>query len=290
VNCFDLCRCPDPYEEAAVKTHLSAALCVAFVVVLMPTKADEPKADKDQPLHDISMEVQALRVFDNLYLTDEQIGLLAKLSKETAEPPRKRSQPKASEEYQRLLKEVRSALLAQDEDKVGELDEEIEQLQKKESPELDDGFSATKTARQRAPEVFKTFKPAQLAMYYGSVADDMHEPLLLLTEALQSVRGLEKDEWRGKRDEIADEVAWLTVGPELEKWERVSDRTVSLLSKARSLTDADFKAQRADLEKAAKDIVGTVGPDIVLRHFVEWTLSDLLSNPRLEAAAKARLK
>lgn len=273
-----------------MKMCLCTFLCVASVGVLIPANAADEKADKDQPLHEISMEVQALRAFDSLSLTEEQIALLAKLSKETAEPQRKRSQPRASEEYQRLLKEVRNALLARDEDKVEELDEEIDQLQQKENPEIDDGFSATKAARQRAPEVFKTFKPAQLAMYYGSVADDMHDPLLLLTESLQTVRGMEKDEWRGKRDEIADEVAWLTVGPDLEKWEKVSDRTVSLLSKARSLTDAEFKAHRADLEKAAKEIVGTVGPDVVLRHFVEETLSDLLSNPRLEAAAKARLK
>lgn len=272
-----------------MKKYLCTALGVIFIAWLLPANADD-KTDMDEPLHNISMEVQALRMFDSLSLSDEQIALVGKLSKETAEPSRKRSQPRASEEYQRLLKEVRSALLDHDEDKVGELDEEIEQLQQKESPEVDDGFAVTKAARQRAPEVFKTFKPAQLAKYYGSVADDMHDPLNLLTEALQSVRGLQKDDWRGKRDEIADEVAWLSVGPDLDKWEKVSDRTVSLLSKARSLSDAEFKDQRADLEKAAKEIVGTVDADVALRHYVEWQLSELLSNPRLATAAKARMK
>ena len=104
------------------------------------------------------------------------------------------------------------------------------------------------------------------------------------------MRSLSRDEWRSRRDELADEVAWLSAGPVATKWDNVADRVVSLLSTARALSNEEFKAQHVNLEKTAKDIVGPVGPDGVLRNRVEWLLSELLSNPRLEAAAKLRLK
>ena len=58
----------------------------------------------------------------------------------------------------------------------------------------------------------------------------------------------------------------------------------------RALKDDEFKKERPELEKTARQIVGEVGPLDVLRHAVERSLADLLSNPRLAAAIDARLK
>jgi hypothetical protein len=279
------------FEEVSMKTHALAALCVLALIVMVPGGLiAEPKEDGKQPPHEVSMEIQALRAFDDLQLTPEQIALAVKLSKETAEPERKRGEPKASEEYRELQRQLRDALAEQDDDKADEIDESLDQLADKEKPEIDDGFAVTKAARKRAAEVLKTFKPAQLAGYYGSLADDALDPLAYLIDSLKQVRGLEKDEWREKRDEIGDELAWLVAGANVERWEKVSDRVVALLSKGRSLSDADFKMQKADLEKAAKEIVGDVEADTVLRHYAERAVAELLSNPRLAAAAKARGK
>jgi hypothetical protein len=62
------------------------------------------------------------------------------------------------------------------------------------------------------------------------------------------------------------------------------------LSKARSLSEAEFKAKKEDLEKEARALVGDVGPDDLLRYHVQRNLAELLSNPRLETAIKAKLK
>jgi hypothetical protein len=272
-----------------VNARSISAACVASAALLLPAFADD-KAEKEQPLHEISLEVQALRAIEDLRLTQDQLGLLAKLAKETAEPARKRAEPKASAEYRRLLTRLRDALAAQDEDKVDELEGELEELKSKENPVIDEDVTVTRAARMRAPEVFRTFKASELASYYGAVANEVLDPLLHLTTSLRVVRGLEKDEWRDRRDAIADEVAWLVAGADAAKWEKVSDQTVALLSKARSLSDEEFKAQEKELEKSAKAIAGAVGPDAVLRHYAERELAELLSNPRLAAAIKARQK
>jgi hypothetical protein len=293
VSVLGCCRRPIPFiAEVIVKIHVLAASGFAFAVLLLPVRAaDEPKADKEQPIHEISLEVQALRALYSLKLTNEQMKMASKLAKETNEPARKRTTPKVSDEYRKIVTNLRDALIAaDDDDKIGDLEEELDRVTEKEKPQLDDSFDITKAARKRTPEIIKSFKAAQLAAYYGFLADEVEEPLDQLTKALAEVRGLEKKEWTDKRDEIAGDMAWAVAGLDAAKSEKVSDKVVALLSKARALSNADFKAKKANLAKEAKTIVGEVEPDTLLRHYAERTVADMLSNPRLEAAIKARLK
>ena len=107
---------------------------------------------------------------------------------------------------------------------------------------------------------------------------------------MNKVRGLKDEQWKQLRDEVSEEVARLVAGLDTEKAGHVSDRVVQLLIQVRALKDDEFKKERPELEKTARQIVGEVGPLDVLRHAVERSLADLLSNPRLAAAIDARLK
>ena len=80
------------------------------------------------------------------------------------------------------------------------------------------------------------------------------------------------------------------VGLDVDKADRVNDRVAALLIRVRSLTNEEFAKQQPDLDQAAAKIVGDVGALEVLRHYVEFDLANLLSNPRLAAALDARLK
>ncbi len=275
-----------------MKVLVITVACFACAVLAVPTPAgDQPKAQKGPSVSEISLDVQALRAFSTLKLTDEQLKQIARFARETADPDHPRPQAKASEELRKVLTELRDALIDDtDEDKIGNLEEELEQLMENEKPQLEDSFDVTKAARTRTPEVLKSLKVVQLAAYYTSAAEDLVEPLPQLLESLEQVRGLAKAEWRDKRDEIADEIAWSVAGVDTARAEAISDKVVSLLSKARSLSKEEFKAKKADLEKEAKALVGDVGPDELLRHHAERTIADMLSNPRLEAAIKAKLK
>jgi hypothetical protein len=268
-----------------------AAGWFACAILLVPVQsAEKPQEDKGPSLAELSLDVQALRAFYSLQLTDEQLKQIARLARETAEPERQR-QPKASNEVRKVLVDLREALIdASDDDKIGDREDELDQVTEKEKPSLDDSFDVTKAARKRTPEVLKLLKADQLAAYYSSVSEELVEPLPRLTEALVQVRSLEKAEWRDKRDEIADEIAWAVAGVDAAKAEPISDKVVALLSKARSLSQEEFQAKKAELEKEAKALVGDVGGDELLRHHAEHTIADLLSNPRLAAAIKAKLK
>ena len=143
---------------------------------------------------------------------------------------------------------------------------------------------------ERVREIFKGLRVQQLASYYESIKDEVTEPLPALTRLLDQVRVMEKAEWREKRDGFADEIAAAVAGIDAAKADKVCDQVVALLSKARGLSSAEYTMKKADLEKEAATIVGEIGPDELLRRHAERAIAEMLSNPRLEAVIKLKVK
>jgi hypothetical protein len=269
---------------------LFAGCCLILVVAIPARPRDEPKKADEYFICDLSMEVQALRLLRQLDLTDEQLRALQKVAGQTAQPARERK-GRASKDYQDLLQEVHEALAdPNDDDRIGELDEKLGEQAESEKPEIDDGVEVTDAARRHAPLVFRQLKAPQLVNYLGQVAGEVADPLDKLLEALEKVRGLKANEWREQRDGMLDEICNLVAGVEVDRAGRLSDQMLLLLCRARLLTDEELKSQRPELEKTARQIIGDTAATDVLRNVVERTLAELLSNPRLEAALKARLK
>jgi hypothetical protein len=274
-------------------TLLAAVLALGFGTTFADSKKDEPKKDKEAPLTlvDLSLETQALRTLYDLRLTTEQMQALAKLAKDTAEPDRKRNQGTASDEYRKALTELHDALAAGDDDeKIADLEDAYGDLEEKEHPDMDDSVEITATARKHAPEVFKKMRPSQVASYLGFVADEVLDPADALAAIMKEVRGLKNEDWKDRRDDLADEFGWLLGGVDEKKVKKYHDAAAALVDKAKVMTDDEFKTKGADLEKEAEKLAGEVGPERVLRNRVEHTLADLLSNPRLASALAARLK
>lgn len=250
---------------------------------------DERKAEKIAPA-DLALEIHVLRVLYYLKATPEQAQALLKLAKVTAGKAKKRVPGKVSDEYHRLLEEVHEALAEDDEERIEPLDEKLEELTIRESPELDDEVDITDAARKRAPSVLKQFRAHQLATFIGLHADQIPEPQELLQEALDKVRGWELSEWQVKRDALGDQMAMLVGGVDRAKSDKAREAAIELLARARTLKEEDFAAKRAELVREAGRITGQVGPMDVLRNFAEHALAEMLSNPRLEAALRARAK
>jgi hypothetical protein len=276
-----------------MKTSLTGVLAIALTLASGTAfgKDDEPKKDAEPGLAELSMEMQALRTLYNLRLTTEQMKTLAKFAKDTAEPARKRNQGKASDEYRKVLTELRDALAAaSDDDKIADLEDAFTDLEEKEKPDMDDGVEVTGAARKRAPEVFKKMRPSQLASYLGFLAEDVVDPMDVLMSTMKDVRGINNEDWKDRRDDLAEELGWLLGGVDEKKAQKLNDAVVAFLNKVKALNDDDYKATEADLEKEAEKLVGEIGPERVLRNRVERTFAELLSNPRLEAALALRLK
>ena len=246
---------------------------------------------KEKSPDELSLEVGALRLLYAFDFTAEQRQKLATSAKETMESGRARKATKVSDDYLQALTELRDALAdATDEDAIDAKEDALDDLQSKESVELQDDVELTPAARKQAVDVFRRLKPSQLMSFLRRQEDDAADPQDRLVKALDEVRGLKRDEWKDSRDAIAEDVAADLAGANGDKADKVSDRVVALLSKARGLTAEEFKMQKPELEKTAQEIAATAEPHEVLRNRAEYALAQLLSNPRLAEVLKARTK
>jgi hypothetical protein len=155
---------------------------------------------------------------------------------------------------------------------------------------VDDGVELSAGARKRAPEALRLLKVQQFSGYLATLADGLADPLERLLEALPNCRALTGDEWKQRRAEIVDEIVRLAAGVDSAREDKLGDQVTILLSQAHSMADAEFKAKRPEMEKAARALLGEIGPLEVVRNSVERSLAELLSNPRLSVVLDARLK
>jgi hypothetical protein len=268
---------------------LIALAAVGFLLTSGGPAGETPKT-QEPALTDLALEVKALRALYYFRFTPEQMKDLQKRAKETAAPAREQA-AKASDEFRDALADLRDALVeAFDDDRIDSLDEKVDQLREWEGPELDDEVHVTDAAFRAAAEVLRSLNVTQVAAYTAQVADDLADPLERLTAALDKVRKVKEGGYAERRDEIAEEVSRQVAGLDRKKAGLVHGQVAAFLDRARAYKDEEYKARRPELEKEARQIIGDLGPFEVLRHEVGLALAELLANPRLEAALKARLK
>lgn len=216
---------------------------------------------------------------------------LRRLAADTADHPPGRRPAKASDRFRKALLELRQELVnAGDDSRIEELVKKIDEIRDKDKPELDDGVEVTEAARERSGELLRMLTAGQVAVYAGGMAGDIPDPAGRLLDALAKARGLKGQEWQALRDEVSEEVGRLVGGLDPDDAQAVSDKVTQFLIMVRGLKEEEFKKQRPELEKAARAIVASAGPLDVLRHVMEHSLAELLSNPRLTAALDARLR
>lgn len=252
---------------------------------------EEPKSGPPATLNQLSLEVSALQILHHLSATPAQLHQLRKLAKDTKFKEMETKPGKGSDKFRTTLLEMHQALLENKNDEhIDKLMEKLDALREEEKPDLEDDLNLTESARRRAPEALRLFGAPQIAAYLSGLIEEIGDPQSRLIEALDQVRTLSPDQWKEFRANFGDEIGRLVAGLDTEKADKISDEVVQLLIVARSLKDAEFKAQRLDLEKNALKIVGDLGPFQVLQNVMEHVLASLLSNPRLSAAIDARLQ
>jgi hypothetical protein len=264
---------------------------VFFVVLIGSAHANQAKQDEEIDLNDVSLEINALQTLYQLNLSDAQLRQLQTWAPQTARNGQKREPAKASKDYRDKLVQLRAALLdASEADKIDQLNEDLDELRDAEKPTVDDGVELSAGARKKAPDALRLLKVQQFTAYVAMLGDDLADPLDRLLDALPNVRTIKGDEWKQRRPEIVEEIVRRAAGVDAEKAEKLDDQITVLLSRAHSLTEAEFTAKRPKLEKTARDLLGDIGPLDVVRMTVERNLAELLSNPRLTAVLNARLK
>jgi hypothetical protein len=251
-------------------------------------KKDAPKKDARPRAADanvLSMELKALRVLRELDATPHQLSEIARAAKTTAGGAGKREPAKVSEAYIEALQQIRRAILANDEDKVEKLRTQIDEIEGKESPDLDDEIEITDGAEIEAVRLLNIFSPRQVVAYAQSLNDDFPDPVQLVLDGLEEGRKLKDEEWQTARNRVADEVGWLVCGLEGEKSSKLSEQVSAYLDQKHA-----GEAKGGNREAEIRNLIGKPGPVVLLKNVMEHTLAELLSNPQVERAARDCLR
>jgi hypothetical protein len=257
-----------------------------------PTKS-KPKSQAAEQvgLSELRAETDALQLMLDLKLTVAQLTRLRQTAKKTVGTFRTTAPSRSSKEYIEKLSELRNALSdPQDPDGIEDLLDDLAEMAEEDTPELNHRFDLTKEARTEAKNVLKSLSPRQLAGYLSLVKDDLLDPREALVEAVASVRELKGDEWKRRREEIAEDIAGAAAGIDEPLEAKLNDRVLALLVKSHDLSDEEYRKQRESLEKEARDLFAHLTPIDVLRNEAEYAIAKLLSNPKLLDALHRRLK
>jgi hypothetical protein len=287
---FTACRKVHPAAESPDRPPAAPELRPIAVAANNAARFAEPAKNTKEDILSLHYEVSALETINHLKLTRSQLEQLRKLAATTAHKTTPVRAVKATQEFEKTLKDLRDALLDDNEGRVAALTLALDDLREKEEvPEFED-VALTTEARKRTPEVLRGLSARQLMGFLADFGEDFPDPRDKLEEAFDEIRDANGKDWEELRDETAGQVAWLIAGLDAAAEGKIRPRVVALLNRVHPMKDEEFTAKQEELLKQVDEIVGKVGPLDVIRHFAERSLAELLSNPRLAAAAEARMK
>jgi hypothetical protein len=246
--------------------------------------ADEPTTAKLSPTQ-LRLEVMALRTLHQLQFSPEQRQALRKLAGAgSAALP---EADKLSDAVLKNLQQLHGAFLKGAEDRISELEEDLDALleQEKRTWEVDVKISAG--ARREVAAVRRLLSARQVAAFLSLYDDDLPDPLAAMMHALDHAPLVKPDEWKAFSDNTGELVGRLVAGLDDGKIRQVATQVSQWLKQAKGLGQKEVEKRRPTMESEACRIVAGTDPIDVLRNIVDHTLAELLSNPRLTAALEA---
>jgi hypothetical protein len=282
--------------EGSIMSRLLLACAVVLASLLLsvsPSPAAQPGENNSNGggggggggHENLLLRAQAATTIYDLDLREDQLHALQKLATNTAGKPDGQP-PRLGPKLRPLVAELCTALAKADDDKVSDLEDKVDEM--KDQANIDEPYvPATEAAKAKAADVSKLLTAAQVANFISMNSDDIAGPSETLIDAMDDARGGSDSDFDDVKSDTADEVVMLARGN--EKDAKLADSVGTFLTKVRKMSDADYKAKRAELEGEAHKLVGTIDPFVSLRHWCESEFADLLSNPELPGAIRARL-
>jgi hypothetical protein len=254
-----------------------------------PPKPPEPQFPVPTDVNDLSMRVSALETIYEFDLSDAQLRALRTLAVGAGQKDA-RTPAKAGLKIVQALKDLHTALLkADDDDKIGDLKDTVDELKDDDEVDLDDDIDVTDAARAKTPAFVKQLKASQIAAYLAVHAEEVSDPAEQMIDSLNDLRTGESDDPDGDAQDSADDIAHLVAGLDSAKAEEVSAKVLEWFKANRDLKDEQFEAKNAALEESAHKIVGEIPAMTVLSHWLDYEAATLLSNPQLIGAIDATL-
>lgn len=290
--CFTACHKVQPATQANEDdnaTPQTKPIVVAANRPVAPAASAPAAKNGAADLTALHLEVTALETIHQLQLTRAQLDQLARIAPTTAHKGPLGRPATASDDYQKALKDLRDALVEEDEDHITDLSVALDELREKEEPDFAE-VEITDAAGRQTAALLRGLSARQVMSYLAEFADEFPDPLEKLTDTFDEIRKESDKDWEALRDEVAGQVAWLVAGLDRPAEDRLRPRVKELLARVRKMKDDEYTARKAELDKAAQALIGNVGPTDVIRHFTERSLAELLSNPRLAVAVEALRK
>jgi hypothetical protein len=285
----------DPAARAQTKAGDKAADKALAKGLILPPPADA---------NELSMEVAALRTLYLLKTGDDQTERPAGYWGpwnwgKGAESSRQRQQAKVSPRYLKTLTELRNAFVANQEDRILELSEQIEQLTEEEHPFLDDKIEISDLARKNSVKLLGFYDSNRIAGYLAAYGKDFPDPFFLMYKTMRLSGKGDKptpEQWKEIRDFCIQEVSWELAGFDAARKEKVAEQAAKLLDRAYTLSNPDLQREGSVGGRGLRGGISALilnncsGPMEMLQHVLERDLAELLSNPRLLPAVDARTK
>jgi hypothetical protein len=265
------------------------AKAAAGPIEIIPAPADA---------NDLSMEVAALRTLYLLKAGRDQSGErpafvgVKRYAKDSAET-RKRRPGEISKNYQKVLVDLRAAFIANQEDRINELSDQLDELAKDEDPDLDDAIELTDGSRKRCQYLLRYyFEATRIAGYVASYGKDFPDPYMLIVKTLKRREKPTPEEWKLTRDFVIKEVSWQIGGLEVAQQQKTSVHVARMLDRGYRLGGEAVRKELEDRDSALHKefllVLGDKGPTDVIKHVVEQDVAELLANPRCVPAVEAR--
>jgi hypothetical protein len=283
---------------------LSVALTVLGVGLLGPGNGAGDAARAQAPgekviaapptdVNALSMEVAVLRTLYLIKAAPHHLERIKRDCKDCPMKPRKREAADVTPEYKKTLIDLRTALIAADDDKVNDLSDRLEELAADDEPDVDDAVEITDESRKVAPKLLNAFDANLIVGYLASYGKDFPVPFRMMNKAMRTDgkgRKPSAEQWKEIRTAVANDVAWSVAGLDLKEQAKVRDDALKLLDKAYALSNEDLAKQGPELRSGISKITSKAGTLDVIKHVIEQDLAEMISNPRLLPAVEARLQ
>lgn len=266
-----------------------AAVGAAAAAPAKPRKPPEPQVVVPADANDLSLRIAALETIYEFDFTPEQLRALRTLAAGAAQND-PRTPAKTTPKLTAAMKDLYAALLkADDDDKIGDLKDQLDEAKDDDDVDLDDDVDATDAARAKTPDAMRHVKASQIAAYLAVHAAEVSDPAEQVVDSLGDLRSGDSDDPDADAQDAADDIAHLVAGLDAARGKAISDQVLAFFKANKDLKDEEFNARHALLEDQAKKIVGETPPMTVLSHWLDYEVATLLSNPQLPAAIDAAL-
>jgi hypothetical protein len=248
-----------------------------------PKPAESPKVQ----VGELEYQIVALKLLRQLNPTGDQVQAMLAVSAASGGKPA--VIPVAPAEFKTALSEYADALAEGDDDKIGTTEDRVDDLRDELKIDAPPDPLPTEGARAAADKIVAKLSPAQLAGYLAEHADEVPDPVGTLIDAADQSRAATADEFAAVKSEAAEQFGMLVGGVDPAASAPLATAAADWLEKVKRVPDKDYEAGRDQRVRDVRAMTHDVDSFVVLRHWMDREMVDLLSNPQLAVSLK-RLK